>query len=197
MARQRGLSFEVPPSSVAASDLDGILASSWPQAVPRFKLDAPPKPNRKPSDCPVFESDVPSLELPEQTTKRNSKSSSSSRTTTASPQRVSNLCSEDGEGGVFFLEGLDDCGSPPASDGEGAEPRLWGFDDFALDADADSEEDDDGDDENAMAGPAGRGLGRPRANTQCALGASPILLTVFEQVALEAPSRARAVTSAF
>jgi len=184
--------------------MDGFLSSSWPAAAPPTQRPQPPRaPLRKPCNATW---EVPALELPMATKKRRSNTSASASTVEKdSPLRSYDELSEEDEPqadeeeddvGIFALEGAAD------DDDDDVFPDAFDIGLVGL---------DDGDDMGVMKGkgmfgytshpeeaslPMGLSSSVPMGrfqfeSTDNSLGASPILMSVLEQVA-QAQARGRA-----
>jgi len=209
MARQRTETYDAgnfvsePLSEVT---MDGFLSSSWPAAAPppRNRPEPPRAPLRKPSDVSW---EVPPLELPMAPKKRSLSTCGSGTTEECLPFGLDEK-SEDEENDEPAMFALDADGAEDDDyDGGGDAFQLAGFNDNGCDDDdvggfVSSEtrqltfgyplhEDKAGMNMGqACSLPTGRvcppAFGRARANTESMnhhLGASPILLSVLEQVA--------------
>mmetsp|Transcript_67385 Transcript_67385/g.144144 ORF Transcript_67385/g.144144 Transcript_67385/m.144144 type:complete len:219 (+) Transcript_67385:116-772(+) len=200
--------FLMGPSSLTAGAPDQFLSSSFPgaSAPPRRRPEPPRAPERKPSSV-SWEADVPPLELPLAPSKRTmTEGTIDEATTTYEPSGEDADDDEDEEACVFSLE---TSGTPQFDDnddeegGAAVQYTMSGLDDFGEDLPS----------EGARVGgassaylfgsmPTGKpasGCGatlRARSRSHSGsmspkLGASPMLLSVLEQVAAEAEIRER------
>jgi len=186
MPRGRLLSFNDDFLAPETAFVDSILASSWPAAVPPSRLAQPPRaPLRKPS---TVNWDVPPMTLPV-APKRSSFSGSGSTADELCPvafQEDDDEASEDEDTCVFALEGMDGgvmddelCGTRNAFQ----ELQLDGFDDTPC-GDVSSPRTSGFFNSLEGTSPFER---RSRSDSASpSLGASPVLMSVLEQVAVEA-----------